>query len=79
MLEDVRLDELSVFHPFQRKDVAPARIDVYKRQSQTSVNYFKKTSFMPFGVMLYLIEIDVYKRQEKLRTAADQRFTSLIQ
>ena len=22
----VRLDELSVFHPFQRKDVAPARI-----------------------------------------------------
>ena len=26
MLEDVRLDELSVFHPFQRKDVAPARI-----------------------------------------------------
>ena len=26
MLEDVRLDELSVLHPFQRKDVAPARI-----------------------------------------------------
>ena len=22
-----------------------------------AVNYFKKTSFMPFGVMLYLIEI----------------------
>ena len=38
MLEDVRLDELSVFHPFQRKDVAPARIDVYKRQLRHSPN-----------------------------------------
>ena len=26
MLEDVRLDELSVLHPFQRKDVTPARV-----------------------------------------------------